>query len=74
MLIVDTTIPWTSEWLIYYEIWRATGDLYGGGEAPSPEDLDPALSNDERPRRQRRAARQRPARSTVASPGAGLQT
>lgn len=32
MLIVDTTLPWTSEWLINYEIWTATGDWYGGGE------------------------------------------
>jgi hypothetical protein len=32
MLIVDTTLPWTAEWLINYEIWRATGEWYGGGQ------------------------------------------
>ncbi len=36
MLIADTTIAWTSEWLIHYEIWRATGNWYGGGEPISP--------------------------------------
>ena len=34
MLLVDSTVPWTAEWLINYEIWRATGEWYGGGEWP----------------------------------------
>jgi hypothetical protein len=34
MLIVNTTVPWTSEWLIHYEIWKGTGTWYGGGEWP----------------------------------------
>jgi hypothetical protein len=34
MLIADSTIPWTAEWLIFYEIWKATGDWHGGGEWP----------------------------------------
>ena len=34
MLIARTIIPWTSEWLINYEIWRGTGDWHGGGEWP----------------------------------------
>jgi hypothetical protein len=34
MLIVDTTLPWTAEWLINYEIWKATGDWHGGGKWP----------------------------------------
>ena len=34
MLIVDTTIAWTAEWLINYEIWKATGEWYGGGVWP----------------------------------------
>jgi len=29
--IANTIIPWTSEWLFYYEIWVATGTWYGGG-------------------------------------------
>jgi hypothetical protein len=31
MLIATTTVPWTSEWLFYYEIWVATGTWCGGG-------------------------------------------
>lgn len=29
--IADTVIPWTSEWLMHYEYWVATGIWYGGG-------------------------------------------
>lgn len=29
--IAKTTVPWISEWLFYYEIWRSTGDWKGGG-------------------------------------------
>ena len=36
MLLADTLVPWTSEWLIHYEIWRFTGVWYGGGEWPPP--------------------------------------
>lgn len=31
MLIADTFIPWATEWLYYYEIWRMTGKWLGGG-------------------------------------------
>jgi hypothetical protein len=34
MSIADTIVPWTSEWLMYYEIWLATSDWYGGGVWP----------------------------------------
>ncbi len=34
ILMVHTTVPWTSEWLLNYEIWKATGVWYGGGEWP----------------------------------------
>lgn len=34
--IADTTVPWTSLWLMYYEDWLETGDWKGGG-APMPE-------------------------------------
>lgn len=34
MLIVHTTIPWTSEWLLNYEMWLGTSSWYGGGEWP----------------------------------------
>ncbi|MDR2947643.1 MAG: hypothetical protein LBV71_00400 [Prevotella sp.] len=29
--IADTIIPWTSEWLLHYEIWVTTGTWHGGG-------------------------------------------
>lgn len=29
--ITDTIIPWTIEWLFYYEMWLATGEWLGGG-------------------------------------------
>jgi hypothetical protein len=34
MFLAWTIIPWTSEWLINYEIWVATDEWYGGGEWP----------------------------------------
>ena len=30
-MIADTIIPWTSEWLLHYEYWVATGIWHGGG-------------------------------------------
>ena len=36
-LLADTIIPWTVEWLYFYELWLATGEWLGGGEHP---DLD----------------------------------
>lgn len=43
MLMVDTTVPWTSEWLINYEIWKATGVWYGGGQWPPSRTSTPEL-------------------------------
>ncbi|MET9030959.1 hypothetical protein ABZW96_35945 [Nocardia sp. NPDC004168] len=34
MLLANTTVPWTSEWLYYYEIWLVTGQWHGGGNDP----------------------------------------
>lgn len=31
MFISKTIIPWTIEWLLYYEYWRITGKWLGGG-------------------------------------------
>lgn len=31
MFIADTIIPWTSEWLLHYELWLVTGCWHGGG-------------------------------------------
>lgn len=33
-LLANTIIPWTVEWLYYYELWLATGGWLGGGEHP----------------------------------------
>lgn len=30
-MIAKTIIPWTSEWLLHYEIWVSTGIWFGGG-------------------------------------------
>lgn len=30
-LIAETTIPWTSEWLNYYELWHLTGEWLARG-------------------------------------------
>lgn len=32
--LVDTIIPWTSEWLLHYEFWLITGVWHGGGTHP----------------------------------------
>jgi hypothetical protein len=31
MLLAHTVVPWISEWLVYYELWLATGEWLGGG-------------------------------------------
>lgn len=30
-LLIRTIIPWTCEWLYYYELWLGTGEWLGGG-------------------------------------------
>ena len=34
MSLAHTTVPWAAEWLMYYEIWLATGTWEGGGQWP----------------------------------------
>lgn len=34
MLLAETILPWTAEWLLHYEIWLATGEWEGGGAHP----------------------------------------
>jgi hypothetical protein len=43
MLIVDTTIPWTAEWLLHYETWLATGEWFGDHDPSTtiPDHYDP---------------------------------
>ena len=47
MLIVDTIVPWTAEWLLHYEVWLATGEWLGDHDpaAQLPDHYDdlPAL-------------------------------
>lgn len=31
MLIATTTVPWTAEWLLHYELWLATDGTWCGG-------------------------------------------
>ena len=31
----ETIIPWTSEWLFFYEFWLTTGLWHGGGHEPA---------------------------------------
>lgn len=33
MKLIDTIIPWTVEWLYFYEIWLCTGEWLGGGHS-----------------------------------------
>lgn len=35
MKLADTFIPWTAEWLHFFELWLKTGEWLGGGEHPS---------------------------------------
>lgn len=45
--IVDTIIPWASEWLYYYELWLPEGKWYGGGHDEYPnEDHTKILKNE----------------------------
>ena len=45
--IVDTIIPWSSEWLYYYELWLPEGKWYGGGHNEYPnEDYTEIIKND----------------------------
>lgn len=40
MFIGHSIVPWLMEWLVFYELWLATGNWYGGGTLPDGyEDL-----------------------------------
>lgn len=37
-IFAHTIVPWTSEWLLHYELWKGSGVWYGDGtEAEIPE-------------------------------------
>ena len=54
MHIADTLVPWTAEWLFYFELWLGGDAWRGGGEHPSGHDrTDYGRRLQERWRRQR---------------------
>lgn len=43
MKLASTLIPWLCIWLAFYEMWRATGEWYGGGISHGEvETIEPA--------------------------------
>ena len=46
--IVDTVIPWASEWLYYYELWLPEGQWYGGGHNEYPNEDYTNIIRDEK--------------------------
>jgi len=50
MQLVETVVPWISEWLAHYEVWLATGEWTGGGEHPGDKE---STHRKTRPTRQR---------------------
>lgn len=38
MWLSETFVPWTFEWLRYFELWLIDGEWHGGGEHPKPEE------------------------------------
>jgi hypothetical protein len=37
MLIAATIVPWATEWLAHYELWRQAGQWYGNADLPQEE-------------------------------------
>ncbi|PMN91333.1 hypothetical protein [Enterovibrio norvegicus] len=44
MLIAESIIPWTMEWLLYWELWLSTGEWLGGGVHPGELTIEQYLS------------------------------
>jgi hypothetical protein len=61
LLIANTILPWTSEWLFHYEIWLATGNWNGGGEWPPRRQANSTLTAN-MTRSERRHQKRRPTR------------
>jgi hypothetical protein len=64
MLLIETIVPWTSEWLAHYELWKRTHQWYGDGEddgvgeGPPMRDREPIADEAVgRPHGQRRSER-----------------
>lgn len=46
MRISQTIVPWTAEWLYFYEVWVITGKWLGGGHGDDhPKEDEPQLNN-----------------------------
>lgn len=54
--LAETIVPWTSEWLLHYEFWRATGEWKGSGGNHTGPIKRAEVS---RPRKQHRRTRRR---------------
>jgi len=61
--LTETIVPWTSEWLVFYELWQVTGTWHGtGGTHTGP--IDDLVERRPRGRAQRAATvRRKSARS-----------
>jgi hypothetical protein len=60
MLLADTIVLWSAEWLFFYELWVPGGEWYGGGEWPPSRELGcPAASRRERRQRALAASERR---------------
>jgi hypothetical protein len=51
MKLSQTYIPWTVEWLWYFEEWLQSGIWAGGGDHPSPRRLSRRPYSNKEPRR-----------------------
>jgi hypothetical protein len=45
--IVNSIIPWASEWLFYYELWLPNGEWYGGGHNEYPNEKSSKILKNE---------------------------
>lgn len=43
MHLVDTTLPWASEWLLHYEMWKGTGLWLGDGRGAESQEAQSRL-------------------------------
>jgi hypothetical protein len=62
MPLANTVLPWTTEWLYYYEIWLVPGEWTGGGDWPGVHGSEPlatACSNGARNKSPEIATKQR---------------
>lgn len=53
--IATTILPWTCEWLLHYEFWRATGEWSGSGGNHTGPVKRPTKPPKSRPRRRGKA-------------------